>query len=746
MNNNKINFKGFLKNVDPSMLDYQEWLNVGMALQHEGYSAFDWEEWSKRDTERYKPGECYIKWNTFNGNSSPVTGGTIVEYAKQQGYKFQNKKEDFALDWTDTISDELVVVDYNYLEEKELKIPSNDEFNPVKEIKTYIETLFEATDYVGYVTETYDYDGKLLPTKGVYSKTAGQILEELNKYNDIESVIGTYNKIAGAWVRFNPLDGKGVKNENVTDFRYALVESDNIDIGKQEAILRELELPIKILVYSGGKSVHAIVRIDANTYEEYRKRVDYLYKVCEKNGFGIDKQNRNPSRLSRLPGIIRGDSKQFIIDKNIGKSSFEDWEEWIEGVNDDLPEPESLKEVFNNLPELSPSLIDGVLRQGHKMLLAGPSKAGKSYLMIQLVIALAEGKKWLGWDCAKGKVLYVNLELDKASALHRFKDVYKALGYEPNNLKNIEIWNLRGKAVPMDKLAPKLIRRAQKKNYIAVVIDPIYKVITGDENSASEMANFTNQFDKVATELGCAVIYAHHHSKGSQGSKRSMDRASGSGVFARDPDALLDVIQLEYDEKMKDIEESRLTGSFLSRLIKQRNLEYYTNKITANDEKLETKMRYHAEQIYSKIELEEIEKEIFKIKDDARHKTAWRIEGTLREFRSFDPVNIWFKYPIHELDDKKVLEKVIPQGEKPAWQQAQENIKSPEEKKEERMKALEVAFKACSVEGDVTIEDLSDYLGVTNRTVWNRIKEHKGFETKKIDGQKESIVTLKEEK
>ena len=36
----------------------------------------------------------------------------------------------------------------------------------------------------------------------------------------------------------------------------------------------------------------------------------------------------------------------------------------------------------------------------------------------------------------------------------------------------------------MDKLAPKLIRRAAKKDYIAIVIDPIYKVITGDENSA----------------------------------------------------------------------------------------------------------------------------------------------------------------------------------------------------------------------------------------------------------------------
>ena len=70
---------------------------------------------------------------------------------------------------------------------------------------------------------------------------------------------------------------------------------------------------------------------------------------------------------------------------------------------------------------------------------------------------------------------------------------------------------------------------------MAVIIDPIYKVITGDENSADQMAHFCNQFDKICTELGCAVIYCHHHSKGNQGFKKSMDRASGSGVFARDP-------------------------------------------------------------------------------------------------------------------------------------------------------------------------------------------------------------------
>ncbi|MFD2085980.1 hypothetical protein ACFSND_12245 [Brevibacillus brevis] len=69
-----------------------------------------------------------------------------------------------------------------------------------------------------------------------------------------------------------------------------------MDIEKQHAIMRELELPIAVLVYSGGKSLHAIVRIDAVSYDEYRKRVDYLYNVCKKNGLSIDNQNRNPSQ------------------------------------------------------------------------------------------------------------------------------------------------------------------------------------------------------------------------------------------------------------------------------------------------------------------------------------------------------------------------------------------------------------------------------------------------------------------
>ena len=49
------------------------------------------------------------------------------------------------------------------------------------------------------------------------------------------------------------------------------------------------------------------------------------------------------------------------------KATFEEWREYVEALNDDLPDPENLADVWENMPELSPPLIEGVLRQGHKL-------------------------------------------------------------------------------------------------------------------------------------------------------------------------------------------------------------------------------------------------------------------------------------------------------------------------------------------------------------------------------------------
>lgn len=323
---------------------------------------------------------------------------------------------------------------------------------------------------------------------------------------------------------------------------------------------------------------------------------------------------------------------------------------------DGLPEIDVYSRIREELPEPLPELIHGLLRKGHKMLLAGSSKAGKSFLLMELCIAISEGREWLGFRCEQGRVLYVNLEIDRASCLRRFEAIYNALGIEPEHEDALMIWNLRGHAEPLGALVPKLVKRIREENIAAVVLDPIYKVITGDENSAGDMAALCNEFDRICRETGAALICCHHHSKGLQGGKRSMDRASGSGVFARDPDALLDIIRLE-------------PGPDLQR--------------------------------------------------KAGNTTAWRMEGILREFQDFTPVDFWFDYPLHRLDATGELASAPVEGSR------ESNLaKSPKRTgAAERRKALDEAYDSLSGGGPVEVEMLAGRMDVSAATVRNYVKE-----------------------
>ena len=644
------NILSALSAIDVAQLSRAEWIAVGMALKEEGYPCSIWDDWSKND-DRYHPGECQKKWDGFHGNGKPVKGGTIVQMAKERGW-MPHPDRDQALNWDDTI-------EYDGMDG--FNGFATEPWNPAQDLTTWLELLFDRDDIVGYVTGDVwqNADGKWLPSKGVYDRTAGELIDSLKKHpDDVGATVGDWKPDCGAWIRFNPLDGDGVKNENVTKFRYALVESDTLPIAEQDILFRKLELPIAAIVHSGGKSLHAIVHIDADSYEEYRKRVEYLYDFLEKHGVSIDKQNRNPSRLSRMPGVTRNGNRQYLVATNIGRKSWVDWMDFAEGVSDELPDMVALSEYKDNPPQLPEELIEGILRRGHKMLISGSSKAGKSFLLMELCIAIAEGRPWLGFNCRKGRVLYVNLEIDPASAINRFLKIYEALGLPMKHSDDIVIWNLRGHAVPLDQLVPKLIRRVRDQHLDAIVLDPIYKVITGDENNASEMGAFCNQFDKICTETGCSTIYCHHHSKGAQGAKKAMDRASGSGVFARDPDAQLDMIQLELTDDLKN-----------------------------------------------------------NVRDG--NATAWRLESSLREFANIRPVNFWFEYPVHRLDDTGELDGLGAEGSPIGNLTKSSRYTTPQQRADE----INTAYDACSINQPVRVSDLAEYLGLSERCVRDRLKE-----------------------
>ena len=68
-----------------------------------------------------------------------------------------------------------------------------------------------------------------------------------------------------------------------------------------------------------------------------------------------------------------GNGKEELKKRSEGVLATEELDE------DGLPLSITLDKALENLPRLAPVLIEGILRQGHKMLISGSSKAGKSF-------------------------------------------------------------------------------------------------------------------------------------------------------------------------------------------------------------------------------------------------------------------------------------------------------------------------------------------------------------------------------
>lgn len=620
-----------LKFLDVSALSYSEWIEVGMALKEDGFDVSVWDGWSKND-KRYHEGECERKWAGFSGSSNPITGGTIIQMAKDRGFSPARNEENYALDWDDEI-------EYDGDGGEVPKISGT------KQLIKYLETLFEPDDFVGIISNDsfLDEDGKWKPRRGFFDMTQRELIRSLKRHpSDLGATIGDWKEKAGAWIRINPLDGKGAKKENVAKYRFALVECDNIPLEEQKEAYFKYNLPIAALVYSGGKSLHAVVHIDAKDRFQYRERVEFLYEFLKSKGLDFDTQNKDENRMSRLPGATRNGVEQTLLETNVGAVDYDDWYEGLKG--DELNE-DDISSMLKNPPELAPEIIGGLLRKGHKMLLSGASKSGKSFALIELSVCLSEGLEFLGFNCMKSKVVYINFEIDRASSIKRFIDVYAARKIA-NPTNRIIALNLRGKARPLKDLVPTLVRKYKGRGVDVFIIDPIYKVITGDENNASEMAEFCNQFDIICDQLNATVIYAHHHSKGAQGGKNAQDRSSGSGVFSRDPDAILDLTEIDLDDEFRN-----------------------------------------------------------KYLDDEADDTAWEVECIAREFKKPKRRKCWFKYPLHVLAGSELDNQYV-KGDIANARKASPNYST----KEGRMENIEDWFDVVSMgKGKCTLDELAEY-------------------------------------
>jgi hypothetical protein len=195
---------------------------------------------------------------------------------------------------------------------------------------------------------------------------------------------------------------------------------------------------------------------------------------------------------------------------------------------------------------LPDDVIEGMLHRAAKMVLGGASKSFKTWTLIDLAISVATGSEWFnGYSTKKGRVLYVNLELPGAWVTKRIRAVCDERQIEIK-AGYLKVWNLRGYAADLSKLLPRLLGGIGHDEYALIIIDPIYKLLGArDENKAGDIATLLNEIEVLAVKTGAAIAFGAHYSKGNQASKEVIDRIGGSGVFARDPDTILNFTRHE---------------------------------------------------------------------------------------------------------------------------------------------------------------------------------------------------------
>ena len=272
-----------------------------------------------------------------------------------------------------------------------------------------------------------------------------------------------------------------------------------------------------------------------------------------------------------------------------------------------LPAFEGVIAVRENLPAMPAVIIEGVLLEGHKMLFTGPSKANKTWGLIALSVSVATGGYWIGMACAKRKVLYIDLETDRRTLQRRIAEVTEAKGVNVGDVQgNLVVWPLRGQSCGLHQIVEELFTRCSPGEFGVIVIDPAYMIQDGDENNAKDIREFFAELDRLCVRLGCTVVISHHHSKGAQGLKSSIDRGSGSGVFGRAPDAVVDLTELV-------LEPGTLAAA----------------------------------------------REVVSLAASPAL-TGWRMSFTLREFPPHPPLDVWFTWPLHVEDMTGLLETCKP--------------------------------------------------------------------------------------
>lgn len=246
------------------------------------------------------------------------------------------------------------------------------------------------------------------------------------------------------------------------------------------------------------------------------------------------------------------------VSKNDGRPErVIDWRRYFEAGQVDLAETRGMdaEEIRDTLP---PPIVHGVLRQGSTMILAGASKARKSWLALALALAVRTGGRFVGFRCEQARVRYVDLELKRNTGASRYALARLGLTDEPEIQAMIDegffYHSLR--ALPAEEGTAEGFAgwmKAEAQTGELWILDCLQPIMEVDQNDAVAVRGLMRCLMEAATATGAALVIIDHYNK--SGDARGMARVSGSvakvaavdAILTLTPDRESDTIRVDLD-------------------------------------------------------------------------------------------------------------------------------------------------------------------------------------------------------
>ena len=190
-------------------------------------------------------------------------------------------------------------------------------------------------------------------------------------------------------------------------------------------------------------------------------------------------------------------------------------------------------------------LVDNVLRVNEVALLIGAAKANKTWIGIDLAMAVTEGGRFMGaLQCAAGDVLYLDAESSREMLAERLR---LCRLNSPRAVGKLSVLCQRGKSPStLDAAIDTIAQGISQANAELCIIDTLsayFPII--NENDNAEATHIMSRLVALGEDYACAICIIHHTPKMGGTLRTVADSSAGAGAYARRADSIIAVRQEE---------------------------------------------------------------------------------------------------------------------------------------------------------------------------------------------------------